>query len=83
MSAAFLLTLAFLPNNYNTFLVIMLVLTGSIGSTTIGGSAVNHIDLSPNVSGFIMSITNTPSNGIGLVAPLMVQAIVTDEVSYK
>lgn len=81
MNAVFLLIMAFLPASANTVSVLMLVLAGSIGSATIGGASVNHIDLSPNFSGFIMSITNTLSNGVGLIAPLVVQAIVTDEVS--
>lgn len=44
------------------------------------GFNVNHVDISPNHAGILMGITNGISNIFGIVAPLLVQFLVTNEV---
>ena len=44
---------------------------------------MNHADLSPNYSGFLMSITNTIASIPGFVAPLLTGIITEDNVSLS
>lgn len=41
---------------------------------------MNHADLSPNYSGFLMSITNTVASVPGFVAPLITGILTKDNV---
>ncbi|KAJ8946324.1 hypothetical protein NQ318_004213 [Aromia moschata] len=59
--------------------VTLLVIAVGINSAVFCGFNVNHMDLSPNFSGTLMGITNGTSNICGIVAPLVVQILVTDE----
>lgn len=42
---------------------------------------VNHIDISPNFAGTMMSISNFMSNCVGFLAPIVAGIILTDDVS--
>ncbi|CAH2005198.1 unnamed protein product [Acanthoscelides obtectus] len=59
--------------------VALLVIAVGANSAVLCGYHVNHIDISPNHSGTIMGITNGSSNIFGIIAPLFVQFIVTNE----
>lgn len=61
----------------------LLVTAVGFNAAIFSGFNVNHIDLSPNHSGFLMGITNGISNISGILAPLAVQFIVTDNVSKR
>lgn len=61
--------------------VFVLILNGALGSLASSGAGINHIDLSPKYAGILMSVSNSISMLFATVAPLVVQAIVTDEVS--
>lgn len=51
------------------------------------GFMINHLDLSPNFAGTLMGITNTFANSMGVIAPLAVGFILSDnddiEVWYR
>nr|CAH7723439.1 unnamed protein product [Callosobruchus chinensis] len=59
--------------------VALLVIAVGFNSAVLCGFNVNHIDISPNHSGTIMGITNGTSNIFGIIAPLVVQFLVTNE----
>lgn len=59
--------------------IVLLVIAVAVNSAIYCGFNVNHIDLSPNHSGTMMGITNCISNICSLLAPLVVQVVVTDE----
>lgn len=46
-----------------------------------GGFFVSPLDLSPNFAGILMGLGNSIGNCFSIAAPLVVQFIVTDEVS--
>lgn len=58
----------------------LLIIAVGFNSAIYCGFNINHIDLSPNHAGTLMGITNGISNICSLVAPLVVQFIVTNEV---
>ncbi|XP_018561225.1 putative inorganic phosphate cotransporter isoform X1 [Anoplophora glabripennis] len=59
--------------------IVLLVVAVGINSAVFCGFNVNHMDISPNFTGTLMGITNGTSNIFGIVAPLLVQFLVTDE----
>lgn len=77
--AAALFTLGFLPEDAITLSVAMLVIAVGINAAVFCGFQVNHIDLSPKFSGILMGIGNGSSNSFSIIAPLVVQLVVTDE----
>lgn len=68
------------PDETNKAIVLLVVAVG-INSAVFCGFNVNHMDLSPKFTGTLMGITNGTSNIFGIVAPLLVQFLVADEVS--
>uniref|UniRef100_A0ABD2XNP1 Putative inorganic phosphate cotransporter n=1 Tax=Trichogramma kaykai TaxID=54128 RepID=A0ABD2XNP1_9HYME len=67
-------------NNYDTeLLVAILTLTVGCQAAVSAGFFINHIDLSPNYAGAIMSWTNFVANVCGILAPLACGFVVTDE----
>ncbi|KRT82658.1 hypothetical protein AMK59_4649 [Oryctes borbonicus] len=60
--------------------IALLVFAVGINSAIFSGHQVNHIDISPRFAATLMGITNGMGNICSLVAPLVVQYIVTDEV---
>lgn len=77
-----LIALGYVRSDQDTLAIAILIFTVSISSASHVGFLVNHIDLSPNYAGIIMGICNTFANGMALIAPLLVGAIVTNSVSY-
>lgn len=62
-----------------TTAVTLLIIAVGVNSAVYSGYNVNHLDLSPNHSGTLMGITNCVSNICSLMAPLVVQMVVTHE----
>lgn len=65
----------------HTNVIVLLVIAVGVNSAIYSAFNVNHMDISPNHAGTLMGITNGFSNICGIVAPLVVQFIVTNEVS--
>lgn len=59
----------------------MLVIAIGFNAGVYVGFQVNAVDLAPNFSGVLMGIGNGTSNTFAIIAPLIVQVVVTDEVS--
>ncbi|KAL1494024.1 hypothetical protein ABEB36_009697 [Hypothenemus hampei] len=59
--------------------VSLLVVAVGFNAGIFCGFNVNHVDISPNHAGILMGITNGISNIFGIVAPLLVQFLVSDE----
>lgn len=68
------------PNEHNKAIVLLVIAVG-VNSAVFCGFNVNHMDISPNHAGTLMGITNGFSNIFGIIAPLIVQLLVTNEVS--
>lgn len=64
-----------------TSAVILLVIAVSGGVFIQCGANMNQLDIAPNLAGILMGITNGIGNMSGLLAPLAVQILVTNEVS--
>lgn len=77
-----LVVLAFTGEDQKGLVIGLLMAAVGFNAAVFSGYNVNHIDLSPNHSGFLMGITNGISNIAGILAPLAVQFIVTDEVNH-
>ncbi|KAL6437426.1 hypothetical protein ACFW04_005133 [Cataglyphis niger] len=65
-------------DNYIWAVVILTVAVG-LNAGSLCGYQINHIDLSPNFAGTMMSITNCIATIAGIIAPLICGLIVTDE----
>jgi ACS family sodium-dependent inorganic phosphate cotransporter-like MFS transporter 5 len=77
---AMLLLCVIKTTNSAVFVAILVVAIGFNCGTTCGFQ-INHIDLSPNFAGSMMSITNCMANVLGIVSPLICGLIVTEEVT--
>lgn len=76
-----LICLAVLPTHDTTVAVSILVIAVSLNAGSLCGFQINHIDLSPNFAGTLMSITNCFASIIAIIAPIICGAIVSvDEV---
>lgn len=60
--------------------VVILIVAVGLNAGTLCGFQINHIDLSLNHAGTMMSITNCISGIVSILAPLITGLIVTDEV---
>lgn len=77
-----LLGLCFVPTNVNSAIpVFILVVSVGLNAGSLCGFQINHIDLSPNYAGTMMSITNCLASVIAIIAPLIVGKIVYEEVN--
>ncbi|CAG9817728.1 unnamed protein product [Phaedon cochleariae] len=76
-----LVILGFLPEDWIALSVMMLVIAVGVNAAVFVGFQINPVDLSPKFSGIIMGIGNGSSNIFSIIAPLMVQFLVTDETS--
>lgn len=76
-----LITLGFIPKDYAVLCVAMLIIAVGFNAGVYVGFQVNAVDLSPNFSGVLMGIGNGASNTFSIIAPLIVQVVVTEEVS--
>uniref|UniRef100_A0A1Y1MXE7 Major facilitator superfamily (MFS) profile domain-containing protein n=2 Tax=Photinus pyralis TaxID=7054 RepID=A0A1Y1MXE7_PHOPY len=63
--------------------IVLLFIAVGVNSFTYCGYNVNHMDISPNHAGTLMGITNGLSNITSIIAPLILEFIVTDEASTK
>lgn len=79
--AATLVALGYVSKDQTTWAVVLLTISVSINSATLVGFMINHLDLSPNFAGTLMSLTNCASNIMSLMGPLFVGFVVTDSVS--
>ena len=61
--------------------VLMLTIAVALNGATYVGYNINHLDLSPNYASTLFGITNAMANIMSFIAPLVVGAVVTDEVS--
>lgn len=61
--------------------IMLYVLTVTMLCATNSGFKINHMDLSPNYAGLLIGLTNTFASGAGLLAPLYVGYVITDEVN--
>lgn len=77
-----LVVLGFADETQKGLVIGLLITAVGFNAAIFCGFNVNHIDLSPNHSGFLMGITNGISNIGGILAPLAVEFIVTDNVSF-
>lgn len=78
--AVALTVLAFAEDGQKGLVIGLLIAAVGFNAAVFSGFNVNHIDLSPNHSGFLMGITNGFSNIAGILAPYAVDFIVTDQV---
>ncbi|KAH9630964.1 hypothetical protein HF086_013503 [Spodoptera exigua] len=72
-----LVALAFAPKEIYVIETILIVICGFKVSSHLGFH-INHIDISPNYAGTMMSISNFVSNTCASMAPLVVGFILTD-----
>lgn len=77
-----LLTLGLISNSdediTTTTLALLFVAVG-VNSCCFCGFQVNHMDISPMHAGTLMGITNGGSNVFSIIAPLLIQFIVSDQ----
>ncbi|XP_039955092.1 putative inorganic phosphate cotransporter [Bactrocera tryoni] len=72
------IALGFVDANSADLAVILLTVAVGANSATFLGGFVNHIDLSLNFPGTLMSITNLGATLMSIITPLVVGVIVTD-----
>ena len=77
-----LLGLCFVPagSDNKVIPVLILVLAVGLNSAVFSGFQANHIDLSPNYAGTMMSITNCIAAIVAIITPIIVGKIVEKEV---
>lgn len=66
--------------------VAILVIAVGLNAGSLCGFQINHIDLSPNFAGTLMSVTNCIATVTAIIAPIICSEIVVDEVfilAYK
>ncbi|KAL1509308.1 hypothetical protein ABEB36_004070 [Hypothenemus hampei] len=78
LPAIALILLSFTRKDQPTQAVVLLI--AAVGSNALhySGFSVNHMDLSPNHAGTLMGLCNGFSQISGVIAPLLVQFVVTD-----
>jgi len=76
-----LITLGFLGEKQTSLSVTMLVIAVGINAACFTGFQINPVDLTPKFSGVLMGIGNGSSNIFSIIAPLVVQFVVTDETN--
>ncbi|XP_076645838.1 putative inorganic phosphate cotransporter [Halictus rubicundus] len=76
-----LICLAAVPINDPAVVVTMLAIAVGLNAGALCGFQINHVDLSPNFAGTMMSITNCIASVIAIIAPLICGVIVQHEDS--
>ncbi|XP_076765702.1 putative inorganic phosphate cotransporter [Xylocopa sonorina] len=74
-----LICLAAMPVHNSTEAVAILAVAVGLNAGSLCGFQINHIDLSPNFAGTMMSITNCIASVIAIIAPLVCSKIVDSE----
>lgn len=72
--------MSIVPTDDYTWAIVILVLAVGLNAGSLCGFQINHIDLSPNFAGTMMSITNCAATVTSIIAPLICGVIVTEEV---
>ena len=80
LPALALVGLCFLDTYGSVWPVVMLVLAAGINVGMLCGFQINHIDLSPNFAGTLFSVTDFVACFFSIFAPILVGAVVQDEV---
>ncbi|VVC38172.1 Hypothetical protein CINCED_3A012145 [Cinara cedri] len=78
-SSAGLIALGYAEDRILT--IVLYVFTVTILCASNSGFKINHLDLSPNYAGLLIGLTNTFASGAGLLAPLYVGYVITDQTS--
>ncbi|XP_011308740.1 putative inorganic phosphate cotransporter [Fopius arisanus] len=73
-----LIGIVFVTPGDTTVPVLLLIVAVGLAAPTMCGYQINHMDLSLDYAGLLVSITNAVSSIAGLLAPLVVGIIVTD-----
>ncbi|KAK2578284.1 hypothetical protein KPH14_007649 [Odynerus spinipes] len=73
-----LVTLGLVPTEEPFWAVLILVVAVGLNAGSLCGFQINHIDLSPNYAGTMMSITNCLASVIAIIAPLICGEIVVE-----
>ncbi|XP_058803314.1 putative inorganic phosphate cotransporter [Phymastichus coffea] len=81
--AVALIVLSVITTNKTSILVSILAVAVGFNSGITCGFQINHIDLSPNFAGVMMSLTNAVANIFSIFAPLICGAIVYDEADIS
>lgn len=76
-----LVILGLIDSSNKGAVIALLIIAVGINSAIYCGYQVNHIDIAPNHAGTLMGITNGAANILSICAPLLVQFVVTNEVS--
>lgn len=71
------------PNNDYVWIIVILILAVGLNAGSLCGFQINHIDLSPNFAGTMMSITNCFATVTSIIAPIICSVIVSDEVIIR
>lgn len=74
-----LIGLSFVNTEQGEVALVLLIIAVGMNSAVYCGFQINHIDLAPSHASTLMGITNSISNICSIIAPLLVQFIVTDE----
>lgn len=69
-----------IPEDGYIWAIVILTLAVGLNAGSMCGFQINHIDLSPNFAGTMMSITNCFATVTSIIAPLVCGVIVSDEV---
>ncbi|XP_012272718.1 putative inorganic phosphate cotransporter isoform X2 [Orussus abietinus] len=77
--AAALISLCFVDADNKSLAVFILVLAVAFNAGSVCGFQINHIDLSPNFAGPMMSITNCMASIVAILAPILASVVVYDE----
>lgn len=75
-----MIILCLMKTHDRELLIMVLVMTVGFNGGTSCGFQINHIDLSPDFAGTVMSITNSVANVFGILAPLACGIIIRDPV---
>lgn len=81
--AGALIALSFVDSSQKNLAVGLLVVAVGFNAATYSGFNVNHIDVSPNHAGILMGITNSVSNVLSIIAPLIIKVIPYEQVRIQ
>lgn len=78
--AVALACMSIIPTDDYIWAVVILIIAVGLNAGSLCGFQINHIDLSPNYAGTLMSITNCVATITSIIAPIICSEIVADEV---
>ncbi|XP_032683850.1 LOW QUALITY PROTEIN: uncharacterized protein LOC116850093 [Odontomachus brunneus] len=79
-----LMCMSAIPTDNSVYALILLIIAVGLNAGSLCGFQVNHIDLSPNYAGNMISITNTVGSVVAIVAPIVTeQTIISDETNVS